>query len=172
MATKKKVSYKELYAEHLRNVQAYADGKITATALKQSADALKRYRAEKVVQRESNPIKRTGISKTRYVKRPSQASGKTPTKRLQKRRAASPRKGMFPNPAPKKGRVYSVARSAWGPGKKGEFEVYSAGAGKHSDPAQQRLGDLLARFPTKAAALEYAQAWADARGRRVIVTGS
>lgn len=44
------------------------------------------------------PIKRVGVSKTRYVSRPSQATGTKPTPRLKARRAVAKRKGAFPNP--------------------------------------------------------------------------
>ncbi len=48
-------------------------------------------------------VRRTGVTKDAYVKRPSQITRKTPTKRLVKRRVkkvASPKvtKGFFPNP--------------------------------------------------------------------------
>lgn len=48
-------------------------------------------------------VKRTGVSETAYVRRPSQITRKTPTKRLVKRRVkkvAAPKatEGFFPNP--------------------------------------------------------------------------
>jgi hypothetical protein len=127
----------------------------------------------KRAERKTNPAKRTGISKIAYVKRPSQVTQSAPSKRLVKRRKANVvGSGRFPNPAPKKGLVRAVSQSAWGPGKRGEYDVYAAGAGVNSNAAEQKLGALLARFPSKAAALEYAQAWATAKNKRVIVTGS
>jgi hypothetical protein len=49
------------------------------------------------------PVARAGVPKSKYVKRPSQATGAAPSKRLKARRAANVvGSGRFPNPAPKK----------------------------------------------------------------------
>lgn len=111
-----------------------------------------------------NPAKRKGVT------RPSQATGKAPTKRLVQRRkkTAKAPPGYFANPK-KPGTVRSVARTAeryMGPG---EFEVYTAKG--YRDAANPKLGTLLARFPSKSAAQEYARAYADAKGVAVFVVG-
>lgn len=62
-------------------------------------------------------IKRTGISKTAYVKRPSQATATPPTKRLKARRKAAGVPGYFPNPksAALPYLVESTKGAAWKP---------------------------------------------------------
>lgn len=103
-----------------------------------------------------NPIKRTGISKTRYVKRPSQATGKTPTKRLQKRRAASPRQGMFPNPA-----------TRWA------YDVRDADLGQYTVHARRgKSYASIAVFKDYRKAVEYAQAYSNAHNVGTKVTGA
>lgn len=97
--------------------------------------------------RVANPIKRTGISKTRYVKRPSQASGKAPSKRLQARRKASPRTGMFPNPAKRDAFLYVVHQA---------------------DPLGNPRYDI-AKFREKKTAVEYAKAYAKQYGVPVVI---
>lgn len=57
-----------------------------------------------VAARKTNPVKRVGVSKSRYVSRPSQASGHAaPSKRLKARRkkAVAGPAGYFPNPSGK-----------------------------------------------------------------------
>jgi len=162
---------KEIDAQVLRAI----DSRNWTTADRLDRDRVKLWKmVDKIegVKRNHNPAKKPA-AKRAYVNRPSQATKKPPTQRLKTRRAANVRgSGMFPNPAPKKrGLVRSVSRSAWGPGKAGEFEVYTAPGAAHSDPSQQRLGDLLARFKSKALAIEFAQAYANAKNKRVIVTG-
>lgn len=119
--------------------------------------------AKKHAARKANPAKKKAIS------RPSQATGKRPTKRLVDRRRANTVPGTFPNP------VHHAARSVDRFPRPGEYEVYVAKYQQshmnHHDPAQMKLGALIARFPSRKHASEYAKAYADAHGKRVIVVG-
>lgn len=81
-------------------------------ALKKMQAGLKKWRSKqkKKTKRKSNPRKTlTSAQKTKkakskkYIKRKSQATGKKPSKRLQKRRSRNIQTGTFPNP---KGRVH------------------------------------------------------------------
>lgn len=95
--------------------------------------------------RKSNPVRKPAAkkpaAKRAYVNRPSQATKKPPTRRLKARRAANVRgSGMFPNPMPH--RVYRV------------YNVNADGT----------RGAMIAGFPSKSAAKEYAHAWSKKTG--------
>jgi hypothetical protein len=96
--------------------------------------------------RKKAPTKRVGVSAKKYISRPSQATGKTPTKRLKARRAVSPRTGAFPNPAARS--LYTVHR-----------------ADANGQPVYH-----IAHFNKLSDAKEYAKAYANAHKVPVAVT--
>jgi len=108
--------------------------------------------------RESNPRKRKGI------KSPSIATGEPPSKRLVKRRtlnakaAARGMKGFYANPA----KVRTVAKLA---------NYYPSDYNVHKATTGGKPGVLLARFPKKADAVQYAEAYAKAHDKSVVVVG-
>ncbi len=107
----------------------------------------------------SNPaarktVHRVGVSETAYVRRPSQITRKTPTKRLVKRRVkkvAAPKatKGFFPNPIEKRVSVSKLKSNfPWG------VQVQAT-----------ENWDTRSAFKHKAEAVNYAQTIADAYPR-------
>lgn len=98
------------------------------------------------IARVSNPIRRKGVSASTYVRRPSQATKRAPTKRLQERRkrALKAPAGYFPNPR--------------------GIAVYFTKAG-------MAYGKPVAVFTERAKAEEYGRALASATGRQVGIKG-
>jgi len=112
----------------------------------------------KKVERKPNPTKRTGISKTAYVKRPSQATQSAPSKRLVKRRKANVvGSGRFPNP--------SKPKWAFDAGD-ADKNIYSVHA-KHGKSYSK-----IAEFKDYKKAVEYAEAYANAHEKQMKVTGN
>lgn len=108
--------------------------------------------------RHANPTKRTGITKTAYVKRPSQATQSAPSKRLVKRRKANVvGSGRFPNP--------SKPKWAFDAGD-ADKNIYSVHA-KHGKSYSK-----IAEFKDYKKAVEYAEAYANAHEKQMKVTGN
>lgn len=113
------------------------------------------------VARESNPLRRgaaqrapaANASRTRYIRRPSQITKKSPRKRLRKRRAKNfdrPTKGRFPNPV-KTGFRICIQK---GSGPKMHFDgvKFSQRPTVKGFPSQaialRKAREFLAKFPT------------------------
>jgi hypothetical protein len=65
----------------------------------------------------TNPVKRAGLPAKKYVARPSQMTGRTPTKRLTERRKTNVKLGVpgyFPNPKGPKKKIWVVHNKALG----------------------------------------------------------
>jgi hypothetical protein len=102
----------------------------------------------KKVDRKPNPTKRTGISKSTYIKRPSQATQSAPSKRLVKRRKANVvGSGRFPNPSKRDSFLYVV----------------------HVADIQGNPVYDVAKFREKKLAVEYAKAYAHAHNQKMVV---
>ncbi len=52
-------TYRQAYAEHLRVMQAYADGNASAKDLRSSADLLKHMRAMRIIEREYREVRQS-----------------------------------------------------------------------------------------------------------------
>lgn len=135
---------KEIDAQVLRAI----DSRNWTTADRLDRDRVKLWKmVDKIegVKRNHNPVRKPAAkkpaAKRAYVNRPSQVTKKPPTQRLKTRRAANVRgSGMFPNPMPH--RVYRV------------YNVNADGT----------RGAMIAGFPSKSAAKEYAHAWSKKTG--------
>lgn len=138
------------YAKDFADAQVWGEGQ--AVQIKTMCDACSA--TCELVSVADNPLTRV------RVKSPSMATGAAPSKRLTKRRKATNKApaGYYANPA----KVTAVAAlPTYYP--VGRVAVHVASRGKP--------GQLLAEFPKKADAVAYANAWAKAHDRAVIVVG-
>jgi len=165
MATAKQIAARKLFAARARAGTLRKAGrtkKVAADSSKYTASYSEVERAEaalrlaqkhaarKKAALKSNPTKKRAIS------RPSQATGKPPTKRLKARRKANVVPGAFPNPSFRK-------QTGKRDGMK-TVTAYAVGTVENLGNGIKSMREIIAHFPIKSDAVEYARAYASQKG--------